>query len=165
MTIIAVVAEGIIDYAVAERLVRDAGAQSYRASKLNGRSSILANLRSYNRSAKRQPWLILCDLDKNDCAPMLKREHLPRRSRLMVFRVAVRTIEAWLLADPGLAEFLSVPVTRLPANPELEARPKQTMLSLIARSRSKSLRADLLSKDGTLGASYNASLAEFVCEQ
>ena len=165
MTVIAVVAEGIIDYAVAERLVQDAGALSYRASKLNGRSSILANLRGYNRSARQQPWLILCDLDDDDCAPAFKREYLPRRSRLMAFRIAVREIEAWLLADPGLAEFLHVPLSRLPANPELERDPKQTMLGLIARSRSGSLRADLLSKDGTPGALYNASLAEFVDDQ
>jgi hypothetical protein len=54
--------------------------------------------------------VVVADLDRDhDCAPRLVGEWLGEPSALMCFRVAVRAVEAWLLADDeAIAGFLGV---------------------------------------------------------
>ena len=84
----------------------------------------------------------------------------------MCFRIAVREIEAWLLADRrALAEFLEVPLARVPAAPERVADPKRAMVGLAARSRSMDVRRDMVPRPGSgreVGEAYDARLIEFV---
>lgn len=54
----------------------------------------------------------------------------------MCFRIAVREVEAWLLADAEQAAgFLAVPLARIPAEPETLPDPKATLIALAGRSR------------------------------
>ncbi len=86
----------------------------------------------------------------------------------MCFRVAVRSIETWLLADrERIAQFLAVPLSHVPQNPEAIAHPKQTMVQLARQSRKKAIREDMIPRHGdsrSEGPAYASRLIEFVSD-
>ena len=102
--------EGVVDKAVGARLLADQGAELRTAYIKNGKGQIDAKLPAYNAAARHSAWLVLRDLDFDAaCAPALARAKLPRPAPFMAFRIAVREIEAWLLADcVNLGTFLGI---------------------------------------------------------
>lgn len=110
--------------------------------------------------------MVLVDLDLDQCAPDLVSQHLPAPSNGMRFRVAVRAIESWLLADSErLAEYFGIRRDLIPDDPDDEQDPKQTVLFLAGRSRRQDIRRDLLPTQGStarVGKAYNSRLTEFV---
>jgi hypothetical protein len=83
----------------------------------------------------------------------------------MRFRVVVREIEAWLLADHDrFTSFFSVPASAVPDQPDQLPDPKATLLATVARSRRKAIRMDMLPRPGSgreVGAAYTSRLIEF----
>jgi hypothetical protein len=83
----------------------------------------------------------------------------------MCFRVAVRELEAWLLADAqGIAHFLAVPASAVPIDPDAEEDPTKTLVELARRSRRKTIQRALVPKPGTstaVGPLYEAKIIEF----
>jgi hypothetical protein len=126
-----------------------------------------ANLHRYQQTAKRAPVFVLTDLDRVACAPSLRRTWLRRVPVVnnLLFRIAVRETEAWLLADrEAMAAFLRVPVGQIARNSEEINDPKRYLLDL-AKTAPKSLRDDLLPKCGersSQGYGYNIRMCEFV---
>jgi hypothetical protein len=93
--------EGPSDEAVLRRIVASRGADVHRVQVQHGKSGLHRALPGYNAAARREPWLVLVDLDDDfDCAPGLVASWLPEPATYMRFRVVVREVEAWLLADP-----------------------------------------------------------------
>jgi len=84
----------------------------------------------------------------------------------MYFRVAVRAVESWLLADAErLATFLGVPATSIPPDPDAESDPKRTLIGLAQRSRRSAIREDIVPRRGSgsrVGPGYAGRLIEFV---
>ena len=84
----------------------------------------------------------------------------------MNFRVAVRKIEAWLLADRDrVANFLGISVSKVPGNPDGLNDPKQTMVSLASRSRRQDIRQEMVPRPESgrqVGPAYTSRLIEFV---
>jgi hypothetical protein len=83
----------------------------------------------------------------------------------LLLRVAVREIEAWLLADiQGLAAFLGL--KRLQTQDvESLTDPKTSLLAEVKKSRRRRLREDILPARRTsakVGPRYNGALIEFV---
>ena len=116
--------------------------------------------------------LTLTDLDTTDCAPSLIRDwfsvspgspiDLPAE---VIFRVAVREVEAWLLADRcALAHFLGIPERNFSDTPEDLTDPKAHLLDVIRRKGRKKWHREMLplSPTASLGPEYNRKLAEFV---
>jgi hypothetical protein len=83
----------------------------------------------------------------------------------MAFQIAVRSVEAWLMADAeALAAFLRIARRQVPADPENVPDPKTEMVRLGSNSRSRIIREDMVprSRSGaTQGPGYAALLAEF----
>jgi hypothetical protein len=83
----------------------------------------------------------------------------------MVFRIAVREAESWLLADPTrLSAFLGIRVASIPANPDTLTDPKATMVALARRSRKKAIREGMVPAAGTsahVGPEYVSLVSEF----
>jgi hypothetical protein len=83
----------------------------------------------------------------------------------MAFRIAVRSVEAWLMADAeALAGFLKITRGRVPADPEKLPDPKAEMVRLGSNSRSRLIREDMVPRLGsgaTQGPGYAPLLAEF----
>ncbi len=159
--------EGLTDEAVARRVLEYVGLACGIVYGKQGKPHLLQRLPNYNRAAHFAPWLVVVDLDRDaECAPPFVRSVLPNPAGGMCFRVAVRAIEAWLLADAErLATFLSVPAARIPLHPDAELDPKATLIGLAQRSRRRDIREDMVPRAGSggrVGPGYTGRIIEFV---
>ena len=162
--------EGVSDEAVLRRLVTDYGADIHRVQVQNGKPNLRRALPGYNSAAARDPWLVFVDLDTEfDCAPALVTDWLPAPNRYMRFRVVVRQIEAWLLADgERFAVFFSVPEHRVPMAPDTLPNAKTQLLRVIAHSTKRAIRDDMLPRPRSgrqVGPAYTSRLIEFVTNE
>lgn len=84
----------------------------------------------------------------------------------MRFRVAVRAIEAWLLADKqNLARFLAVEATQFPDNPDIELNPKVSLVNLARQSTKRTIKEAIVPREGSgglVGPEYTQKIREFV---
>ncbi|MBW2062243.1 MAG: hypothetical protein JRI95_11870 [Deltaproteobacteria bacterium] len=161
--------EGPIDEVVLKRLLSYIGAIPGPIHITNGKGKLLNKLNGYNHAARYNPWVVLIDLDYDKaCAPPFIAQKLPDPGPWLCFRVAVREVEAWLLADQEhLATFLSIPKTRIPTAPEALNAPKRTMVDLARHSRRSAIREDMVPRPESgrkIGPAYNSRLIEFVSD-
>lgn len=159
--------EGMVDEVVLRHLVRQCGGAVGVVYGREGKSRLRQRLGGYNQAARFSPWAVLVDLDEDfDCAALLRAVWLPTLSPRMCFRVAVRSIEAWLLADrDGIAQFLSVPPSRVPPDPDALADPKRALVDLARGSRRRAVREDLVPRPGSgraVGPVYTSEMITFV---
>lgn len=164
---ITVAVEGSTDEFVIRRLLSHVGLQHYQVIGKNGKHDILAKLPQYNRAAQHWPWLVCVDLDHDaECALQFISEYLPDPSPNMYFRVAVRAIESWLLADRnGIAGYLGIAAANVPLGPDDLSNPKEVLINLARRSTRKALRDDIVPRVGSgarVGPGYISRIAEFV---
>ena len=161
--------EGTLDEVVLRKLAEDVGLSVGRVFGRNGKSHLKAIIDGYNRAARFSPWIVLVDLDNDfECAPSLRAEWLSTPAERMCFRVAVREIESWLLADrSGIAAFLGVSKSRIPRNVDDLDDPKQTLIDLARGSRRKAIREDMAPRPGSgasEGPAYTSRMSEFVAK-
>jgi hypothetical protein len=158
--------EGYPDEIVVRSVCRIVGISIARFFNTGGKANLDKRLSGYNEAAKLSRWLVLRDLDLDaECAADLRRRLMPQPAPHMAFRLAVRSVEAWLMADAGtLAPFLRVSRRQIPMDPEGLDRPKEEMVRLASRSRSRAIREDMVPRPGSgarQGPGYAARLAEF----
>lgn len=165
---IIVVVEDALSNSVAKRLVFTCCQKmtAIRSIITNGNGNLRKRLPAFIRSAHAVPFLILTDLDAYACAPALLSDWAPRGiPEELIFRVAVREVESWLMADrKGFAAYLGVSVDRIPRAPESEVDPKRKLVQ-VARSASRKIREELVPREGDripVGPAYNATLMQFV---
>jgi hypothetical protein len=162
------VVEGNLDAAVGERLLATTGLGLGTVYGKRGYAYIEANLCRFNQSAHVVPYLALADfMDTGQpCPSRVVAAWLPSPRSLMVFRVVVREIESWLLADrENVAHFLGVPRAKVPSQPELIPDPKQKLVNLARRSRKASVKRLLVPPSGSPGVEgpgYTSELIQFV---
>jgi len=159
--------EGIVDEAVARTLIRFAGASPGPVHGKQGKPFLRQRIGGYNAAARYAPWIVLVDLDNDHlCAPPLRFSWLSQLTPRLCFRVAVRAVEAWLLADTErIAAFLRIARGRVPGDPETLDNPKATMVALTRASRRKDVREDMVPRDGSgrpIGPAYSSRLIEFI---
>ncbi|MDW8326371.1 MAG: hypothetical protein RMK99_07380 [Anaerolineales bacterium] len=159
--------EGPTDEAVVTKLIAHVGALAGPVYGKNGKPHLRQHIGGYNNAARHSPWIVLVDLDHDaDCAPPLRNEWLPQPAPLLCFRVVVRAVEAWLLADAeALSSFLGVARTRVPNQPEALEDPKAVMVNLARQSRRRDIRIDMAPREGSgrpVGPAYASRLIEFV---
>lgn len=162
-----VAVEGFTDEIVVRRILEFVGLQCGLVRGKNGKANLLKQLGKYNQAAQYAKWLVVIDLDNDaDCAPNYVRQKLPNPSAGMLLRIAVREIEAWLLADKEqLALFLGISIKNIPEVPDLEANPKATFINLARRSRKTKLRDDIVPRQNSgasVGIGYPSRVQEFV---
>ena len=129
---------------------------------------------SFNMAAKGSAYLVLTDLDRQGCAPGLIEkwfdcsliEYQQRRHANLVFRVAVREVESWVMADrERFADFLGISKSLIPEQVDTVLDPKELLLKLASKSRNRSLRDDIVPRLGErrkIGPDYNGRLGDFV---
>jgi len=125
------------------------------------------NINGFNKASKGMPYLILTDLDDEECAPIMVREWLQQtRNPNLIFRIAVREVESWVLADrPGFAKFLGISQKKVPVKPDELPDPKAHLINLARASRKRAVRDDIVPKQGSTakqGPAYNERLVSFV---
>ena len=161
--------EGVLDLAVLRRLVRVAGLVAGDEYNARGAGRIDSRLLAYNAAAQHWPWVIVRDLDRAPCAVAFVKSLLPQPAEWMCLRVAVRSIESWVLADrDGFAEAFKVRLAEIPKTPDEVPNPKLMMLHLMSKSRNRVFKESMVrSRPGTkleIGPQYNSRLSEFVGE-
>lgn len=153
---------------VLSKLLSCFGQKFYTGYSYNGRGFgyIKKNIHGFNQAAITTPFLILTDLDNHECPITLKNEWIKHPiNPNLIFRVAVREVEAWLLADiEGFSSYIGVSEANFPLEPEIEADPKQTLINLVRRSRKRAIREDIvpINANAQIGPNYNQRLMEFV---
>lgn len=163
------VAEDALGAAVLRRLVTDLTSLSPRPPQVEGSNGALFDHMPRFVEAGRRgvPHVVLTDLDRQPCAPsLLAARRTGNTLPGVVVRVAVREVEAWLLADrAALAAYLRVPLAKVHARPEELMEPKEELLRLAAKSADRELRREVLPEPGSLarkGIGYNSTFARFV---
>jgi len=138
--------------------------------KQSGFGYLKKKIAGFNNAAKGSPFLVLTDLDKATCAPVLIKEWLsvPKHKNL-IFRIAVRSVEAWLLADrKAFAAFLGIRKDLVPLNPDDLIDPKKLLIELTRKSRKRELREAIIPPPGStakIGPDYNGTLTSFVMDK
>jgi hypothetical protein len=156
--------------AVVRKLLMDTG-RTFAIGTVFGRGGygyLRSRARNWNEAAAAgTPIVLLTDLDQHPCPSRLIQDWLRAAPHAnLIFRVAVREIESWVLADrEGFANFLGISVTKVPLQPDRIADPKQFLVNLARRSRRRTLRESIVPRQGSTaiqGPDYNGCLGEFV---
>ncbi|MHB8909229.1 MAG: hypothetical protein ACYDAA_10175 [Syntrophales bacterium] len=161
--------EDPLSEAVLRAILRQSGRPYHVKSciGLTGFGYLRRNIARLNRAAREMPILVLTDLDRVECAPILLSEWLdvPLHHNLL-FRVAVREVEAWIMAHrKEFAAFLGIRTDLIPPVPDGLEDPKRTLLWLTAKSRKRDLREAIIppmKSTAKVGPDYNGQLTQFV---
>jgi hypothetical protein len=157
----------MLDEVVLQRLLGSVGGTLANVYPAGSKNRLLANLVGYSNAARFSPWVVLVDLDRDcDCAPPCRDRWLPTRSAHLCFRIAVRAVEAWLMADrERIAQLLRVSVARVPSSPDHVEDPKLELVSLARKSRSSSIRREMVPTSSScrrVGPLYVQNMIRFV---
>lgn len=171
MEYICIATEDVISEAVALKLVDLTQGKLIVSQKLrkNGFGYLKSKFSNFCTLAKNMPVFMITDLDNCPCAPTLINQwkNGVKTPPNFIFRVAIREIESWLLADNiALSDFLKIPKNTIPLTPDNLPNPKATLLTL-ANKAPRNLRNGLIARKGTLaiqGVEYNILLSNYVNE-
>lgn len=164
---VALCGEGPVDIEVARRLLIAVGATPGPdlLSRRRGRRKdwLDRRLPGLNAGAAHRSTLVLRDLDQDaPCAGRLLERLVPNRHPRLCLRIAVRAVEAWLMADAdAFSRFARIKRSAVPRAPELLANPKHTMLEAWRTSHDPELRR-VASADRPEMQLVGACIAEFV---
>ena len=115
--------------------------------------------------------IILADLDTAECACSLIRSWFtipqndqPNLPPKCVFRVIVREVESWILADhTAWAKFIEIPATNFSTQPDQLDDPKGHLLNVIRRKGTKKIHREMLPQGHAhIGPRYNEVLCNFI---
>jgi hypothetical protein len=159
--------EGVLDEAVLRRILIDLDLGLDRVFGQKGKAFLRERIGGFNHDVRFRPWIVVVDLDRDaECPAALIADWLPQPAHLMCFRVAVREVESWLLADTeALAAFLGIRKILIPAAPDQLEDPKQVLVSLGTRARRAEIRRDLVPRPASgrsTGPGYTSRMLEFV---
>lgn len=128
---------------------------------------IKQRINGFNSAARGMSYLILTDLDQCECPPALMDQWLiGDRHHNLIFRVAERQVESWLLGCRTLfAKFLGVRESLIPRKVDQIDNAKAFVIDLAKLSPRKQLRMDIVPEEGStarVGPDYNGRLIHFV---
>lgn len=136
-----------------------------------GKSYIGQNIQGYNRATLSPNFNCFCliDLDQEECPIELIHKLLPEgRHADFMLRIAVREVEAWLIADrQNLAQFLGVSVSQIPQTPDKCPQPKAAIISAARKSTKRDIKRDLLPVEGSgssEGKNYTSQMLKFITQ-
>jgi hypothetical protein len=161
-----VAVEGELDEAVLKKVLASVDIGIANVYGKRGKNNLRENVPRFNQAAQYGRWVVLVDLNNDaECPPPFINSWLPSRKQNLQLRVAVRAIEAWLLAErEQIARFLAVSKQRIPLFPENEHKPKRILINIARHSRSRVIRTDIVPRSGstaTQGPGYTTRLIEF----
>lgn len=166
---VSLVVEGNLDESVCRRLLEHARLDTGAVYGRRGKDYIDQKINAWYASADRSPhalWFVLRDLDRDaPCAGAFMAERRWVQPRYGAIRLAVPSVEAWLLADrQGLAKALQISEALVPAVPERLPDAKRAMLELALRSRDRDVKRELIPRPGAarnVGPGYDLRLGAF----
>lgn len=159
-------AEDVPGLAVGHRLIAEQSALSvYRDKNGHGFGNLKKKASSYNEMGKNGfPVLMLTDLDTAPCPSGKIHDWLGRKpNRGFLFRICVREIEAWLLADrEAMAAFLKIKEDQVPSAPESLKDPKASLIKLAQKAPRPICVGLTPMGSAPIGPDYNDLLSSFI---
>ena len=154
---------------VAKRLLIDSGRNFCIGAVYNrgGNGYLRKTVPGWNNAAKSIPFFLLTDLDAAVCPSTLLSSWLPGTiQQNLIFRVAVREVESWLLSDSAsFSNFLGLSKSRIPQRPDELQDPKATLVRLASLSPHGLIKRRIVPRPNSTvkqGRDYNGCLSEFV---
>lgn len=163
--------EGYVDEAVAIRLLLHCGHNAGATFGIKGWSYIQQKAAAFDLGCRGQGLLTLVDrMDTREpCPVVVVQTWVPHRNPFHLFRVVVREIESWILADrESVSNFLAIPLAKISMDPEALDDPKRTLINLARGSRKRAIRDALVPVEGASaseGPLYSSEIIRFVAEQ
>lgn len=163
--------EGYVDAEVASRVLAHCNHEIGTTYGKKGWNYVVQKIDAFDKSLGAFGLLTLIDyMDTGAVCPgAAVQKWLPHPAAAHVFRLVVREIESWILADrQGIADFLGISVAKIPLNPEEIQDPKRHLVNLARGARSKALRDALVPKVGhaaSEGPLYSTELGRFVSDR
>jgi len=160
--------EDMVGQALSQRLLSHFGISVGQTLGLSGKGHLKKAAGRLNKVAPSVPVFMLADLDRPlPCPAEVIRSWVRGPcANGFILRLAVMEAESWVLADRrGFSGYLGVPIARIPACTDSIPNPKEFIVTLARRARSKRLRADMVPEAGAstkVGPVYNARLLEFI---
>ncbi|MBF2753803.1 MAG: hypothetical protein ISN29_00895 [Gammaproteobacteria bacterium AqS3] len=167
---------------VEDQLTRDVVEKMLRQTEQNysvleprfwNKDEIRMKVRGLNHAAKEHGslYLVVTNQDTLANCPAGAVENLgaPLSANLL-YRFAVMEIEAWVMADrENFADYLSVDIRSVPQLLDEVPKPKEKIVAIARKSRSKNIRDDLIPRhsrsSSKVGPNYGGVLSDFVAEQ
>jgi hypothetical protein len=154
--------------AVGRKLIGEhPGLTIFREENARGYGTLKRKAPSYDEMGRTGlPVLLLTDLDDDPCpsgkiADWLRRTPSPG----FLFRVCVREVEAWLLADrEAMAGFLRIAPGAIPAAPESLPDPKAKLIELAQKSPHRIRKGLTPIGSASIGPGYNKLLEQFIAD-
>jgi hypothetical protein len=168
MAFIALLVEGTLDEAVGRRIVEYAGGEVTVTYGKEGTGYIKNKIDGFNGLAQGTTILALADLMDagSECPVEVLEEWLPHPSENMIFRLVIREIESWIMADrTGISRFLGVRKQDIPSHPERVDDPKRRLVNTARASRFAKVKRLLVpapSSTATVGPAYTSEVQQFV---
>lgn len=133
----------------------------------NGKGYLKKNIHVFNKSSLSIPTIVITDLDTAPCPPALIASWLPGSlNENFLFRIAVTEVESWLIAHrEAFSAYIGIPKNKININPESIKDPKEFVVNLARKSKSKDIKYDLLPRPksgASVGPNYNGCLAAFI---
>lgn len=174
MTTVDLLVEGDLDERVLRRIIEFSGSKllvgTVRGKR--GKSSVMNLLPKYVAASRFGPvQLALIDLDADApcAAALVQRQTVDIDRTRFAFRVAVREVEAWIMASrSSFADFVGVPVSRIPENVDDITDPKAFLVNVCRTNRKPTLRRQIVPRPQAtvaVGPAYNLVLATYVSEE
>ncbi len=162
--------EGVTDEAALRRIAECVGTNMGNVFITGGKRRLDKQLSGYDNAAKFSPWCVVRDLDMDgSCAAELVSRLLPHPAEHMRLRIAVRSIEAWMMADrERFARFLSVARSVVPRSPDDLDDLKETLVNLARKSKKRDVREGLVPGERSgrrVGVGYTSFVIEHVQTQ
>lgn len=161
---IGVVCEGDTDIPVVRKLLQEAGLEPSLLIDSGGKGRLDKRLPKYNQAAAGSPWFVLRDLDRDAaCAPEFLRTQKLAFREWMCFRLAVREVESWLMADAeSFAHYFGVSRRAIPVDPDAEERPTRVLVDLVRKSRKRGIVKAVVPIAGhSVGPLYESTIIDF----
>ncbi|WP_345991556.1 DUF4276 family protein [Sulfurimonas sp. HSL-1716] len=138
----------------------------FREDCKNGYGNIKKAIHKYNQAAEYIHYFILTDLDNDPCPSAKINDWLGEISKndKLFFRIVVREIESWLLADKeGFSQFLNIPIANFVNNPDELNDPKNEVFRVVKKSNKRKYKEAILPNSGaSIGPAYNSTIKEFI---
>ena len=171
MALVNMLVEGTLDEEVARRILSHTQHTPGVCYGKRGYGYIKEKLPGFNQAAQSVCYLALVDFmdTGHNCPSEAVAQWLPNPRPRMIFRLVVRELESWLLADrDGLATFLHIRTAAISSNPEQLTDPKREIVNLARRSRSSAIRSAFVPENGStaqVGRLYQSSMLDFIQTQ
>jgi hypothetical protein len=160
--------EGKLETSVAKRLFNRLAIEVGTVVGEKGYNYLATKLPELNKNKRGAPFFVLMDFkDTGALCPsdaILDLVKSPHRNPNLLLRLAVQEIESWLMADrEGLAQYLSIPLSKLPRFPDRVARPKSLLVRLGSGSKKKVVRDGFIPMaSASQGPGYTGLMQLFV---